>query len=174
MSKTKRLQYPGEICRPTEKIIEKIEVELFHPPYVPPVELSAVQELAKLIKPMKAPPLPRPIAPPPEISPLLVQEIKNKLYKNITLDLSVARTDVPLGLRDMGIVADALTIVSLTVGATFTYKLNSTSNDATPGSQGLSDTEFEIEEVYITNAAQAGASTIIRVNWNPFLVRLKP
>jgi len=173
MSK-RRLQYPGEICRPHEKVVERIEVELFRPPYSPSVEFSAVQELARLIRPMEPVKAPRPGVIPGEVTPILVQEIKNKLYKNFPVDLSVARTDERLGLRDMGIVADAMTIISLTAGASFTYKLNHPSNDSTPGISGASETEFEIEELYVTNVAQAGAQAIIRVNWNPFVIRLKP
>jgi len=174
MARRRRLQYPGEICRPEERIVERIEIPLFRPPHVPPVDLSAIEELAKLIRPMTAPKPVRPGSPPGELVPLLVQEIKNKQYKNFPVDLGVARTDLALGLRDMGIVADALTIVSLTAGATLNYKLNNPSNDSTPASAGLQETEFEIEEVYLTNVAQAGATAIIRVNWNPFLIRLKP
>lgn len=175
MSSKKRLQYPGEICRPEERIIERIEVEPFRPVYVPTVEFEAVQELEKLVRPMGVPSAPRAISPPPEVQPTLVQEIKNKNYKNFPLDLNVSRTDEPLGLRDMGMVGDTMTIVSVTAGASFTYKMNSPTNDSTPGSAGLSETEFELEEVYITNTPQGvGTQAIIRVNWNPFLIRLKP
>jgi len=171
----KRLQYPGEICRPEEKIIERVEIEPFRSAHVPSVEFASATELARLIRPMTAPTPPRPVSPPPEIQPMLVQEIKNKQYKNFTVDLSVARTNAPLGLRDMAIVADAMTIASLTAGATLNYRLNNPANDLTPASQGLQETEFEIEEVYLTNVAQApGTQAVIRVNWNPFLIRLKP
>jgi len=174
MSKRRRLQYPGEIARPTEKIVETIEIELFRPDYIPSVQVESLEHLDKTIRPMTVPPLPKAIAPPPELTPTLVQEIKNSKYRNVTIDLSVAHTDIPLGLRDMGIVADAMTVISLTAGASFTYKMNSTSNDSTPGSAGLTETEFEIEELYITNVAQAGASAVIRVNWNPLLIRVRP
>lgn len=167
----KSLQYPGEICRPTETIVEKIGIEPFRPAYVPQVELGAIEELSKLLKPMGVPKAPKAVAPKPELTPVLVQEIKNSQYKNFDLDTSVARTDEPLGLRDMGIVADSITI--LAVGGGFSYRLNSRTNDLTTAVLGLSETEFEIEEIYITNAAVAGTA-IIRVNWNPFLIRLKP
>jgi len=170
MSK-KRLQYPGEICRPDEKIIERIEIEPFRPAYIPPVDFEAVEELAKLIRPMKAPAAPRAGYPPSEVTPLLVQEIKNSEYKNLPLDTSIVRNNAPLGLRDMGIVADTMTI--LAVGGGFQYRLNKPTNDLTTAVLGLQETEFEIEEVYITNVAVVGTA-IIRVNWNPFLIRLKP
>jgi len=174
MAKKKTLQYPGEICRPTEKIVDTIEVELFRPDWIPPVEIKSIKKLEKTIRPMTVPPLPKAIPPPPQLVPTLTQEIKNSLYKNFTVDLSVARADVPLGLRDMGIVADAMTIISLTAGAAFTYKINSTANDSTPGIARAQETEFEIEELYLTNAAQPLATAVIRVNWNPLLIRVRP
>jgi len=167
----RRYQYPGEICRPNERIIERIEVEPFKPAYIPPVDFEAIQELEKLIRPMEPPKPPRAGLLPDEITPVLVQEIKNSQYKNLSFSTGVARTDEPLGLRDMGIVADSMTI--LAIGGGFTYKINKPSNDSTTAVVGLQETEFEIEEVYITNAAVAGTAQI-RVNWNPFLIRLKP
>jgi len=167
----KSLQYPGEICRPHERIVETILIEPFRPAYVPPVDFQAVQELAKLIRPMKVAKGTRAGVVPGELTPILVQEIKNSEYKNIPLDTSVPRNNIALGLRDMGIVADSITI--LAIGGGFTYRLNKPTNDSTTAVVGLQETEFEIEEVYITNAAVAGTA-IIRVNWNPFLIRLKP
>jgi len=167
----RRLQYPGEICRPEERIIARIEIPLFTPAYVPAVDYKAVQELEKLIRPMEPAQPPRAGLVAAELTPILVQEIKNSQYKNISFSTATARTDAALGLRDMGIVADSITI--LAIGGGFTYKLNKPSNDSTTAVVGLSETEFEIEEIYITNAAAAGTATI-RVNWNPFLIRLKP
>ena len=184
MSSKRRLQYPGEICRPDERIVERISVELFRRAYVPSVDFAAAQELEKLIRPMKMPPAPRAIPPPDELTPTLVQEIKNMEYKNFTVALDAAVIDEPLGIRDMGIVADTMTIVYMTPGlpvppnfALF-YKINRPSNDETPGREGQSETEFAIEEIYVRTpvpvGTPAGSVAIIRVNWNPFLIRVKP
>jgi len=171
MSQKKRLQYPGEICRPNERIVERIEVVPFRPAYVPPVEYRHLQELEKIIRPMVA------VKPkkPYELTPTLVQEIKDWEYKNFTLDLNVARTDAPLGLRDMGLVANTMTVITLTAGAAFSYKMNKVSNDPTPAGAGFVEDQFEIEELYITNTPQgAGTQTIIRIAWNPLLIRVRP
>ena len=173
MSRKKRLQYPGEICRPDERIVEKIGVDLFKPQYVPSVDFEAVEELAKIIRPMKPPMPPRAIPPPPELRATLVQEIKNKEYKNFSFvtNPAVAWVDQPLGLRDMGVVADAMSVIA--VGGGFWYRMNSPTNDETPAAAGMAETEFEIEEVYIRTSGVAGTA-IVRVNWNPLLIRLKP
>ena len=175
----KQLQYPGEICRPGERIVEKTAIKIFRPAYVPSIDLGAVQELEKLIRPMKVPPAPRAIPPPDEISPVLVQELKDMGYKNFTLDMTVARTDRPLGIRDLGIVGNSMTVIRRGAPAAiaFNYKINSPENDDTPVVQdGQQETMFEIEELYITNAAApAGTPTaVIRVTYSPFLIRLRP
>jgi hypothetical protein len=136
-------------------------------PFVPAPEPFFSEEQAALLeKAIPAPP------PPPKVVPItLTQEIKNKRYKNIELDLGVERTNKELGLRGMGIVADSMTIIK--AEADFEYRLNSVSNDATPAEKGMTEDEIEIEEIYITNAAAAGKTAIIRVNWNPYLIRPK-
>ncbi len=115
---------------------------------------------------------PRPPHRPTELMPTLVQEIKDQKYKNFTIDLNVVRTREPLRLRALGIVADTMTIIR--ADAAFDYILNAPTNDPTPGAAGMAEDQFEIEEVYITNVAGgAGAIAIIRVNYNPFLIRIR-
>ncbi len=169
MSK-RRLQYPGEICRPEERLIEKIERRIFEPIPRISVELSSLLELEKLLKPMGPPPQPRKGVVPDPLVPILVQEIKNKMYQNIDISTAVTVIDQPLGLRAMGLVADAMTI--LAIGGGFTYKMNKMSNDSTTAILGLRETDFEIEEVYITGLAPGTAR--IRINWNPDMIRLRP
>jgi len=112
--------------------------------------------------------------PPPEIparvriTPTLTQEVKDRGYRNIEIDLSTARTNEALGIRRLGIVADTMTVIK--ADSAFTYRINSASNDATPAEKGFTEDQFEIEEVYITNSALTGKA-IIRVNWNPRLIR---
>ena len=112
--------------------------------------------------------------PPPEIparvriTPTLTQEVKDRGYRNIEIDLSTARTNEALGLRKLGIIADTMTIIR--ADSAFTYRLNSASNDATPAEKGLMEDQFEIEEIYVTNEALSGKA-IIRIIWNPRLIR---
>jgi len=166
----RRFQYPGEICRPEERIAEKLEYTIFEPIPIPSVDPGTIPDLEKVIRSMKIPPQPIKGTVPKEIVPILVQEIKNKLYKNIGFSTAVGVVDQPLGLRDMGIVADAMTV--LAIGGGFTYKLNSQGNDSTTAVAGLEEDQFEIEEIYVTGL---GAGTgQIRVNWNPDLIRIRP
>lgn len=137
--------------------------EPFKPELPPLFPIESIEELEKII------PLPTP--PRREaVTPTLTQEVKNRQYRNFTVDLSTAHTDLELGLRRMGVVADTMTII--TADSAFNYRLNSAANDATPSSKGMSETEFEIEEIYITNSALTGTA-IIRISWNPQLIRLK-
>ena len=172
MSQKRKLQYPGETALPPVRMVERVEPPpLFEPPPVWPAEIESIAELEKLIKPMTVPPAPRKGEVPAELVPTLVQEIKNSEYKNIGFDTSVARVNEPLGLRDLGIVADSMTVIA--IGGGFSYRINKPTNDLTIASVGLQETDFEIEELYITNPAAPGTATI-RINWNPFLIRLKP
>jgi len=115
---------------------------------------------------------PRPPIRPTLLQPTLVQEIKDQKYKNFTIDLNVARTREPLRLRALGIVGDTMSIIRR--DAAFDYILNAPTNDPTPAAAGMEETEFEIEEIYITNvAAAAGNIAIIRVNYNPLLIRIR-
>lgn len=138
--------------------------------------LRVETEILKVLKaahPAVAPPTvevvpPAPPAPPTALRPMLVQEIKNTKYRNFTIDLSVARAKEPLGLRDMGIVGDTMTIIQ--AEAAFNYILNEPSNDPTPAEKGMVEDQFEIEEIYITNPSAPGKKALIRVNWNPYLI----
>lgn len=136
-------------------------------PFTPPApEITSAHiadQLQKVIQPMKSP-------KPSRLTATLTQEIKDRQYRNFPLDLSVARSNIELGLRNMGIVATSMTIIR--ADSPFTYRLNSAGNDDTPAEKGLQETEFEIEEVYITNTAQTGQA-IIRVVWNPQLIRAR-
>jgi hypothetical protein len=105
------------------------------------------------------------------IKPTLTQEVKDRIYRNFIVDLTVAHTDMPLGIRGLGIVATSITVIK--VDSAFSYKINTASNDSTPvttSDKGMQETEFEIEELYITNVAASGQA-IIRAIWNPLLIR---
>jgi len=144
--------------------------------YEKPVEEPFKPEPPIFFSSQSAQELEEAIPPPPEIparveiKPTLVQEVKDRQYRNITIDLSTARTNEAVGLRNLNIVADTMTIIR--ADSPFTYRINSGSNDETPAEKGLTETEFEIEEIYVTNEALTGKA-IIRVNWNPRLIRPK-
>jgi hypothetical protein len=143
-------------------LYEKPVEEPFKPE--PPTFFSTknAQQLEELM------PLPPEIPARVRITPTLTQEVKDRGYRNIEIDLSTARTNEALGIRRLGIVADTMTIIR--ADSAFTYRLNSASNDETPAEKGLIEDQFEIEEVYVTNEALSGKA-IIRVIWNPRLVR---
>ncbi len=143
-------EYPSPLL--TEEMVAEVEEEL-----KPPARIS-----------------------PTVLRPTLVQEIKNARYKNLTIDLATIgalpeeqRTRQPLGLRAQGIVADTMTIIR--VDSPFEYMINDPTADPNPltaADRGWSETEFEIEEIYITVPAGAVGTAIIRVNWNPYLIRI--
>lgn len=147
---------------PTETIVKPFVKEPFKPEPIPVFSQKIADELNELIPPFPS---------RTRIKPTLTQEIKDRIYRNFIVDLSVARTDAPLGIRSMGIVATSVTVIQ--VDSAFNYKINTASNDSTPvttSDKGMSETEFEIEELYITNAALSGQA-IIRAIWNPLLIR---
>jgi len=117
------------------------------------------------------PPLAKPPLPTPGLVPVLTQEIQDKQYRNFTIDLTTAHTNLQVGLQPLGIVADSMTIIQ--ADSAFTYTLNATSNDATPAKTGQRETEFIITEIYVTNAALTGQA-VLRVVWNPNLIRIPP
>ena len=97
--------------------------------------------------------------------PVVVTEKRRaNRYKVYVVDLSVARNDEPLGLKDDGIVGWSMTIMR--ADAPFKYKINSKGHDALDASVGNLHEDWEIEEIYITNsAATAGSYGVIYVEW---------
>jgi hypothetical protein len=95
------------------------------------------------------------VVPQVEISP-------NNRYKLFTLDLSIARTNEPLGLADQGIVARCATVVRC--DSTAYWRRNSERNDLEELSLGYTVENFEIQELYITNPVGRGSLAIV-VEW---------
>jgi hypothetical protein len=90
----------------------------------------------------------------------VVEEALNNRYKVFKLDLSIARDNQPLGLSDMGIVAKSVTVTRLDSPASWRR------NDPILGeveelSVGYHVSNFEIRELFITNAAGTGYLTIV-------------
>jgi hypothetical protein len=105
--------------------------------------------------------MPTPIevkAPPSVVSMAL-----NNRYKVFKLDLSVERKDVPLGLRDIGVVANSATVVRMDSPA-FWRRNDPVTGDLEELSVGYHIRDFAIEELYITNSPGTGYLTIV-VEW---------
>lgn len=172
MSKRRQMQR----CIPVEFPIELPEERPFaeRPPREVPMHAEDLAELQAVIEPF-----PKTISPR-VLTPTLVQEIKNKYYKNFTIPVGAGApgfTNLAIKLRDLGIVADEITIITFPAGKTdLSYIMNDTANDATPIiTPGQKEDQFEIEELYINDGGAAPAGNlIIRVVWNPYLIRLTP
>jgi hypothetical protein len=105
--------------------------------------------------------MPTPIevkAPPSVVSMAL-----NNRYKVFRLDLSVERKDVPLGLRDIGVIANSATVVRMDSPA-FWRRNDPVTGDLEELSVGYHIRDFAIEELYITNSPGTGYLTIV-VEW---------
>ena len=101
------------------------------------------------------------VAPPPE---LVITEPKlPNCYKIFSIDLSVGRTDEPIGLSDIlkGAGVEYATYMSIiSVPSTFSFKVNNTSFDPINAAVGLEWDDFEIKEIFITNAVGTGTALI--------------
>lgn len=160
-------------CTPVQRYVDwPVETPFGEPVKEVPMSASQLTELQAVVEPKSK------TISPTKLMPTLVQEIKDKLYRNITIAVGlVAFTDLPLGLSDMGIVADEMTIISFPAGNPgLSYKLNHPTNDSTPIlANGQKEDQFEIEEAYISNTGVGPAGNlVIRVVWNPYLIRLSP
>ncbi len=101
------------------------------------------------------------IAPPPEV--VISQPMLPNRYKIFRIDLTEAHDNEPLGLGDLlkGVgVLYASYMSIITVPAAFTFKLNSTDMDAIGATVGLEWDNFEITEIFITNAVLAGTALL--------------
>jgi len=168
-SKRKDLQR----CTPVQRLIDwPVETPFGEPVKEIPMPTSQLAELQVIVEPRAKK------VSPTKLMPTLVQEIKDKLYKNFTIPVGgAAFTDRPLSLVDLGVVADEMTIISFPAGNPgLSYKLNHPTNDSTPIlANGQKEDQFELEEVYITDTGVGPAGNlIIRVVWNPYLIRLSP
>ena len=107
--------------------------------------------------------------PPPEVVPpvtIIEKQLPNS-YKIFEIDLSIVRADEPLGLKKILTLSGAefatyLSIID--VPAAFSFKVNNTGFDAISAAQGLEWADFEITEIFITNASLAGTAHIC-IEW---------
>ena len=105
--------------------------------------------------------LPEIVIPAPEV--VISQPMLPNRYKLFRVDLTVAHEDEAIGLADLlaGVGALYASYMSIiTVPSAFTFKLNSTDMDAIDAAVGLEMDNFEITEIFITNAALAGTALI--------------
>ncbi len=105
--------------------------------------------------------LPDIVIPAPEV--VISQPQLPNRYKLFRIDLSEVHEDEALGLDDMlaGVGATYASYMSIiTRPNAFTFKLNSNDMDAIDAAVGLEMDDFEITEIFITNAALAGTAII--------------
>jgi len=93
----------------------------------------------------------------------MVEEAPCNRYKVFKLDLSAARNNEPLGLRDLGIVARSAVVTRLD-SAAYWRRNEPVTGDLEELYTGYRVSNFEIEELYITNPAGSGFLTIV-VEW---------
>jgi len=91
----------------------------------------------------------------------------NNRYQVFSINTGVVHTDDSLGLKDIltkhgAFYASYMSV--LAIGGGFSYKVNSKGNNSLTASIGEEWSEFEIEEIFITNAAVAGTA-LIYVEW---------
>jgi len=97
-----------------------------------------------------------PVATRVEIAP-------NNKYKVFKLDLSVPRTDEPLGIMDIGVLVNTATVVRMDSPA-YWRRNDPRTGDLEELSVGYRVSNFQIRELYITNPAGSGYLTVI-VEW---------
>lgn len=92
-----------------------------------------------------------------------VEIAESNRYDIITLPLDDAREDVAIGLKPKNRVVKYMSW--LLVEDVVTYRLNSKGHPSITAAVGAEHENFEIDEVYITNAASAGKTAILWVEW---------
>ena len=120
--------------------------------YVPPAPAPTTPEITPM-------PMPIEVKAPPSVVSLAL----NNRYRVFKLDLSVERKDIPLGLRDIRIVANSATVVRMDSPA-YWRRNDPTTGDLEELSVGYHIKNFAIEELFITNPPGTGYLTIV-VEW---------
>lgn len=103
--------------------------------------------------------LPPIVVPAPEV---IIEQLPNR-YKIFRVELDRTYADEALGVGDLlkGVgTAYASYMSIITVPFDFTFKLNSTDMDAIDAAVGLEQEDFEITEIFITNAVARAAGTV--------------
>lgn len=122
--------------------------------------INRIERLTAAITGVPVDELPPPIAVP---AITVVEERLPNRYKLFRIDLSTIHADEPLGIKEILAAVGALYapyMSIITVPAAFQFKLNSTDSDPIDAAVGLEWADFEITEVFITNAAGAGTALI--------------
>ena len=94
----------------------------------------------------------------PEPRPIVIRRERANRYAIFEIDLSEARQYEQLGLKEKGIVATGMSVIR--VDSPFYFRINDKSFDLIEASVGMELSDFEIQEVYITNSAGAGYGKI--------------
>lgn len=125
------------------------------------VLINRIERLIAATTGMPLDELPEIVVPAPEI--VISQPMLPNRYKLFRVDLTVAHDDESIGVADLlaGVGALYASYMSIiTVPSAFTFKLNSTDMDAIAAAVGLEQKDFEVTEIFITNAALAGTALI--------------
>jgi len=106
-------------------------------------------------------------APPtvviPEQPATSVQIVPNNRYRVFTLDLSVPRNDVPLGIMGLGAVVTSATVTRMDSPA-YWRRNDPVTGDLEELSVGYHVSNYEIRELYVSNPPGSGYLTIV-VEW---------
>ena len=108
-----------------------------------------------------APEIPVPPVVPPTV--IVTEPKRNNRYHIFETDLTKAHTDEVLGIKDLVEKYDVKFVTYMTVVAVpsaFSYKMNSKEASVCEAAVGDEWKDFEIEEIYYSNAAAAGTGKI--------------
>jgi len=94
--------------------------------------------------------------------PLVVRPPINTSYDILEYDLSTARNDEPVGLRERGLVVYSVTVLQCDSEAYI--KLNSKAHKPIPLAVGTTIENFRIEEIFVTNPSGSG-KLILYIEW---------
>ena len=104
-----------------------------------------------------------PVGVPPVPTIVITEPRRNNRYHIFEIDLSKAHTDEPIGVQELVKVHGVKFCTYMTVLAApsaFTYKINAKEASVCTAVIGDEWVEFEIEEIYYSNAAAAGTGRI--------------
>ena len=123
--------------------------------------LEKILEKLGRIEGAVAPAVPPEVAAPPVVVTLTIEE-PDENYAVFPIDLTVAHTDEPLGLKKSNIVGRNLDIHK--AESPYTIKLNSKSDSPIDCEKGLNISNFRTTEIFYSNAAATGEGKIF-VSW---------
>lgn len=106
------------------------------------------------------------VPPPPTV--IVIEPRRNNRYHIFDLDLTAAHVDEPVGVKELveGLGAKFATFMTvLKLPGALTYKINAKEAPSCDAVVGDEWEEFEIEEIYYSNTAQAVADARVHVEF---------